>query len=270
MATSSDASPPSAGPIVSSKVQTFNSQNAAGPLPLPTASSISHSHRYSISRAAFSTSSLPLPGTRSATLPNSGDRRCAHPACWTVQETVDWLRSKGFEDAVCRRFVEEEIAGDALLNLDVDKLKTEIGIVAYGKRVRIESAIAECRRLAKVMSSSAIQSMRPESSLQVGPPAPQSTALERAAMRSASVGNLPLPRRPPKSGNLRRSPSVPLQRSTEPAGDPGEQSTDDKSDPTIGLRLWVSSLLASGGGQGETTVSVHFRWGQLNGVTDGF
>lgn len=241
MATSSEAGPPS-----------------AGPLPWPAASSISHrhSHRYSISRAAFSTVSLPLSGTR---LPNSGDRRCAHPACWTVQETVDWLRSKGFEDAVCRRFVEEEIAGDALLNLDVNKLKTEVGIVAYGKRVRIESAIAECRRLAKVMSSSAIQPMRPESSLQVGPPAPQSTASERAPMRSASVGHLPLPRSRPNSDNLRRSPSVPLQRSTEPVGDPGEQSTDDKSDPTIGLRLWVSSLLASGGGQGETTVSVHFR-----------
>jgi len=259
MATSSEASPPSAGPIVSSKVQTFNSQIAASLLPCPTASSIGHSHRYSIGRAAFSTSSLPLSGTHGGTLPNSGDRRCSHPGCWTVQETVDWLRSKGFEDAVCQKFVEQEIAGDALLNLDVNKLKTEIGIVAYGKRVRIESAIAECRRLAKVMSSSAIQPMRPEPSSQVGPPAPQSTALERAPMRSASVGNLLRSRSPPYSSNLRRSPSVPLQRSTEPAGDPSEQSTGDKSDPTIGLRLWVSSLLASGGGQGETSVSVHFR-----------
>jgi len=251
MANISEVSPPSAGPVVSSTVQTFNSQEATGILPCPTASPISHSHRYSISRAAFSTGSLPLLGTRDAALPNSGDHRCAHPACWTVQETVDWLRSKGFEDAVCQRFVEQEVAGDALLNLDVGKLKTEIGIAAYGKRVRIESAIAECRRQAKVMSSSAI---RP-----VGPPASQSMALERASMRSASVGNLPRSRSTRDPGDLRRSPSVPVQRSTEPAGDPGEQSTDEKPDATMGLRLWVSSLLSSGGGRGGTTVRVQFR-----------
>ena len=255
MATNSEANPPSAGPIVSSTAQTLNSQNEATFLPWSPASSIGHSHRYSISRATFSTSSLPS-GTRSPTLPYSGDHRCAHPACWTVQETVDWLRSKGFEDAVCQRFIEQEIAGDALLDLDVNKLKTEIGIVAYGKRVRIESAIAECRRLAKVMSSSAIQPMRPESGSQVGPP--QLTALERASLRSTSVGNLPRSKSTPDSGKLRRSPSVPAQKYTKPAEDPGEQSTDDKPDPTIGLRLWVSSLLSSGGGQGETTVSVHF------------
>ena len=253
MAINGEASPPSAGPIVPSTVQTFNSQNAAGLYPLPTASSISHSHRYSISRASFSTGSLPLSGTHSAALPNSGDHRCAHPACWTVQETVDWLRSKGFEDAVCQKFVEQEIAGDALLDLDVGKLKTEIGIAAYGKRVRIENAIAECRRLAKVMSSSS-STIQP-----VGPSASQPTALERAPRRSTSVGNLLRSRGPHDPGNLRRSPSVPIQRSTEPAGDPGEPSADEKSDATTGLRLWVSSLLSSGGGQGETTVRDQFR-----------
>jgi SAM domain (Sterile alpha motif) len=255
MGINDEASPPSAGPIVPSTVQIFNSQNAAGLLPWSTASSISHSHRYSISRAAFSTGSLPLLGTQSAALPNSGDHRCAHPACWTVQETVDWLRSKGFEDAVCQRFVEQEIAGDALLNLDVGKLKTEIGIAAYGKRVRIDSAIAECRRLAKVMSSSAIQP--------VSPLASQPTALERAPVRSASVGNLLRSRSPRDPSDLRRSPSVPIQRSTELAGDPGEPSADEKSDATMGLRLWVSSLLSSGGGQGGTAVSVQFRWGRV-------
>jgi hypothetical protein len=116
-----------------------------------------------------------------------------------------------------------------------------------------------------VMSSSAIQP--------AGPPASQSTASERAPLRSASVGNLLRSTRSPHHpGDLRRSPSVPMQRSTEPAasGDSSEQLTDEKSDSTMGLRLWVSSLLSSGGGQGGTTVSVRFRWGQLDAFTDGF
>jgi SAM domain (Sterile alpha motif) len=182
-----------------------------------------------------------------------------HPACWTVQETVHWLRSKGFEEAVCQRFVEQEIAGDALLNLDVSKLKTEVGIVAYGKRVRIDSAIAECRRIARVMSSSAIQPMRHGSSSHVDLPAQQPTARARARLSSASAGNLLGSMSPPDSGNLRKAPSMPgHNKSKDKPRDLEEQSITDKSDATVGLRLWVSSLLSSGGGHGETAVSVHF------------
>jgi SAM domain (Sterile alpha motif) len=41
---------------------------------------------------------------------------------------------------------EQEITGDVLLELDVNLLKTEIGIAAFGKRVRIANAISELRR----------------------------------------------------------------------------------------------------------------------------
>jgi SAM domain (Sterile alpha motif) len=41
---------------------------------------------------------------------------------------------------------EQEITGDVLLELDVNLLKTEFGIAAYGKRVRIANAISELRR----------------------------------------------------------------------------------------------------------------------------
>lgn len=41
---------------------------------------------------------------------------------------------------------EQEITGDVLLELDANVLKTEIGILAYGKRIRIANAIAELRR----------------------------------------------------------------------------------------------------------------------------
>lgn len=41
---------------------------------------------------------------------------------------------------------EQEITGDVLLTLDAALLKSEIGIMAFGKRVRIANAVAELRR----------------------------------------------------------------------------------------------------------------------------
>lgn len=41
---------------------------------------------------------------------------------------------------------EQEITGDVLLELDANLLKSEIGIMAFGKRVRIANAIADLRR----------------------------------------------------------------------------------------------------------------------------
>lgn len=49
--------------------------------------------------------------------------------------------------------VEQEITGDVLLDLDVNLLKTEIGILAFGKRARIANAITELRRPPSVVYS---------------------------------------------------------------------------------------------------------------------
>ena len=43
-------------------------------------------------------------------------------------------------------FVEQDITGDVLLELDLELLKSEIGIVAFGKRKRIANAITELKR----------------------------------------------------------------------------------------------------------------------------
>ncbi|KAJ7109899.1 hypothetical protein C8R44DRAFT_678459 [Mycena epipterygia] len=69
-----------------------------------------------------------------------------HPSEWTVDEVVDWLKTKGFDEDVCDKFTEQEITGDVLLDLDVNLLKTEIGIMAFGKRMRIANAIVDLRR----------------------------------------------------------------------------------------------------------------------------
>ncbi|KAJ7654825.1 hypothetical protein B0H17DRAFT_993337 [Mycena rosella] len=76
-----------------------------------------------------------------------------HPSEWTVEDVVDWLKSKGFDEDVCDKFTEQEITGDVLLDLDVNLLKTEIGIMAFGKRMRIANAIVDLRRPASPSAS---------------------------------------------------------------------------------------------------------------------
>ncbi|THV03340.1 hypothetical protein K435DRAFT_775024 [Dendrothele bispora CBS 962.96] len=68
------------------------------------------------------------------------------PSDWTLPDVVAWLKSKSFDEDVCEKFAEQEITGDVLLELDVNVLKNEIGIMAFGKRVRIANAIAELKR----------------------------------------------------------------------------------------------------------------------------
>ncbi|CAL1699992.1 unnamed protein product [Somion occarium] len=63
---------------------------------------------------------------------------------WSVEEVVEWLKSKGFDQGTCDKFI--EITGDVLLELDQNILKNEIGVLAFGKRVRIINAIAELKR----------------------------------------------------------------------------------------------------------------------------
>ncbi|KAI0690842.1 hypothetical protein BC835DRAFT_1362697 [Cytidiella melzeri] len=94
------------------------------------------------------TANLPTPQRDSS--PNGSQRSNLrskpHPSDWTVEEVVDWLRSKGFDQSVCDIFTEQEITGDVLLEIDHNILKTEFDIKAFGKRVRIINAIAELRR----------------------------------------------------------------------------------------------------------------------------
>ncbi|KIJ20499.1 hypothetical protein PAXINDRAFT_161035 [Paxillus involutus ATCC 200175] len=73
-------------------------------------------------------------------------KKSTPPSEWSVEEVVDWLKSKGFGSDVYDKFIEQEITGDVLLELDINLLKVEIGIVAFGKRMRIANAIAELRR----------------------------------------------------------------------------------------------------------------------------
>ena len=51
------------------------------------------------------------------------------------------------------QIIEQEITGDVLLELDVNLLKTEIGVMAFGKRMRIANAITDLRRPPSIVYS---------------------------------------------------------------------------------------------------------------------
>ncbi|KAJ6565996.1 hypothetical protein B0H10DRAFT_2112103 [Mycena sp. CBHHK59/15] len=85
-------------------------------------------------------------GNASGSGSGSANGAAKHPSEWTVEEVVEWLKSRGFDEDVCDKFTEQEITGDVLLDLDVNLLKTEIGVMAFGKRMRIANAIVDLRR----------------------------------------------------------------------------------------------------------------------------
>jgi hypothetical protein len=66
----------------------------------------------------------------------------------TKTSAINSLASFFFHTACFSLIVltEQEITGDVLLDLDVNLLKTEIGIMAFGKRMRIANAIVDLRR----------------------------------------------------------------------------------------------------------------------------
>lgn len=85
--------------------------------------------------------------------PDSSRIPAKPPATWTVEDVVQWSRARGFDEAVSAKFVEHDISGDVLLELDANLLK-ELDIPQLGKRLRIASAINDLRRPVSNPSSS--------------------------------------------------------------------------------------------------------------------
>ncbi|KAK0543724.1 hypothetical protein OC845_005977 [Tilletia horrida] len=95
----------------------------------------------SVGNLPSATSSSNKQAGSAANTPTSSD-----PHEWSVDEVVEWGRSKGWDDAtVLSKFREHEISGDVLMEMDVVILK-EIDIVAYGKRLKVANAIKELKR----------------------------------------------------------------------------------------------------------------------------
>lgn len=172
-------SPPVTVSPVAPRVSTPEQKRNSGPfhrdaptvtngLPSPsTSTQVTHSKHNSVvstSSAPVMAIPVPMPSPQQQVTPPNEQKK-TYPSEWTVDEVVEWLKSKGFDQDVCDKFTgsyfllpryaifayfylwsEQEITGDVLLELDVNLLKTEIGVMAFGKRMRIANAITDLRR----------------------------------------------------------------------------------------------------------------------------
>ncbi|KAK1225314.1 hypothetical protein PQX77_011732 [Marasmius sp. AFHP31] len=104
-------------------------------------SSPRHSATTTASVSTAPTSAAPSTASQTPGLPLPAD-----PTTWSLENVLAWLKQRGFDETVAEKFTEQEITGDVLLDLDVQVLKNEIGIMAFGKRARLVTAITELKR----------------------------------------------------------------------------------------------------------------------------
>jgi SAM domain (Sterile alpha motif) len=256
------ANHPSSAPLVfPSGTQTLGLQDVVNIRSIPSPSPSGYGHRNasrsSVATSAFITDSslfsASYSSTRSADLvykkPRGVDPVEPNDAVeWNVEEVVDWLRAKGFDDMVCNKFIEQEVRGDVLLELDVGVLKSELGIVEYGTHIRIMDAISELRRPSSVLSYE--PPARPRSPFRV-------SSLGRQAYSSATSLStvFRIPASPESSsdlGELAEQLSEPPHEGSDTGGRP--KGADDYL--TVGLELGIPSSSFSGSDQGKAAVSV--------------
>ncbi|KAF9103218.1 polar growth protein [Mortierella sp. AM989] len=74
-----------------------------------------------------------------------------HPSTWSIDHVAYWLRYCGF-DSVTSSFIDNEISGAILLELNLNNLK-ELDIASFGKRFNIMNAITSLKQLTKSSGS---------------------------------------------------------------------------------------------------------------------
>lgn len=151
---------------------------------------------------------LPSPFLTSQHLIAGNKAKQKLPSDWTLQEVVEWLKSKGFDQNVCNKFIEHEITGDVLLELDVNLLKTEIGVMAFGNRTRIANAITDLRQSHPVNSTDHQPMAEIPSSSSPNTPSHFDTQVEVYQERSSMRSSLPPPSSPEQYTPLHFSAQV--------------------------------------------------------------
>lgn len=177
---------------------------------------------------------------------------------------------------------EHEITGDVLLDLDVNLLKSELEIHAFGKRMRIANAIAELRRPPSIISSSASGTHTQQTGMGTGrsttPHTPRTPLTSQAPTHEHSLSqsiSLPgsshasmimglgspygvlSPESPPHTGDIAATPAMmsTFRRDSDPGSSIRNASTTDHGENTAtstantsatGLGLgWAHSVIAS-------------------------
>ncbi|KEP48673.1 SH3 domain-binding protein 2 pleckstrin-like (PH) domain protein [Rhizoctonia solani 123E] len=115
--------------------------SASGTAAAPAASLSPTSTRF---RQASTSSDAPTPTTTPPTVSAPFSQTPATQ--WTVPQVIAWLQSKGFDNEIQRGFQDNDITGDVLIELDGPALKDELGVTAFGKRMRLLKQIGELKR----------------------------------------------------------------------------------------------------------------------------
>jgi hypothetical protein len=142
-------------------------------------------------------------------------------------------------------FLEHEITGDVLLELDANLLKTELEIHAFGKRTRIAKEIAELRRPPSSPSQLAQSHQRTIS---------QSTSIlgSHQSLRSPlALGSILSPESPPHTGDVAGTPAFGnMRRDSDPGSfvrvsdtshDPDSSTANNSTNGSSGLGLGIGA-----------------------------
>ncbi|KAI8638759.1 hypothetical protein BD408DRAFT_422512 [Parasitella parasitica] len=162
-------------PPAQQDIETLQHPTMTTPLPIPQTSGNNYmpSPRLS-SRSSGSTieeeidyalSQLEYPNTTAAETASDNEK----VEIWDVDQVAEWLQSVGL-DSVSKNFIDQEITGDILLDLNIDALK-ELGISTFGKRYKIMQAIT---------------SLKEESSVEIKRPTPNTSVSTGAISRPTS------------------------------------------------------------------------------------
>lgn len=142
---------------------------------------------------------------------------------WSIDDVVEWARSKDMDASVLEKLREHEVNGASLLSLDINMLK-EIDIIAYGRRFKLASAIDELRHSAATPAPTRASAHMMPAAVPSGVPSGAPTMQERPRVTSG-------PARPAPAIDIPQglSPSAMAAPVTAPAAAP---TVTDKHLPT--------------------------------------
>ena len=149
---------------------------------------------------------------------------------WSIDDVVEWARSKDMDASVLEKLREHEVNGASLLSLDINMLK-EIDIIAYGRRFKLASAIDELRHSATTPAPTRASAHMMPAPVPSGVPSGAPTMQERPRVTSG-------PARPAPAIDIPQglSPSAMAAPVTAPAAAPTETDRHVPTKPSLYLR----------------------------------
>ena len=149
---------------------------------------------------------------------------------WSIDDVVEWARSKDMDASVLEKLREHEVNGASLLSLDINMLK-EIDIIAYGRRFKLASAIDELRHSAATPAPTRASAHMMPAPVLSGVPSGAPTMQERPRVTSG-------PARPAPAIDIPQglSPSAMAAPVTAPAAAPTETDRHVPTKPSLYLR----------------------------------